>query len=159
MYDQIREDILYIMLYAVVTAMAIIASCYLLFRRGNAFAPDITTPARLRRWTAAFFASLALNHMWYMPIFFHISSEDTMMIDLIGGLLDSMILFPLAIAVLLAMLQDSRRPLWPVAVMAAPLVGSLAARQLCRSGAQRGVAEFRGASHHYIGVRSLCLHQ
>ena len=122
MYDQIREDILYIMLYAVVTAMAIIASCYLLFRRGNAFAPDITTPARLRRWTAAFFASLALNHMWYMPIFFHISSEDTMMIDLTGGLLDSMILFPLAIAVLLAMLQDSRRPLWPVAVMAAPLV-------------------------------------
>ena len=102
--------------------MAIIASCYLLFRRGNAFAPDITTPARLRRWTAAFFASLALNHMWYMPIFFHISSEDTMMIDLTGGLLDSMILFPLAIAVLLAMLQDSRRPLWPVAVMAAPLV-------------------------------------
>ena len=113
------------MLYAVVTAMAIIASCYLLFRRGNAFAPDITTPARLRRWTAAFFASLALNHMWYMPIFFHISSEDTMMIDLIGGLLDSMILFPLAIAVLLAMLQDSRRPLWPVAVMAAPLVALL----------------------------------
>lgn len=45
-----------------------------------------------------------------------------MMIDLTGGLLDSMILFPLAIAVLLAMLQDSRRPLWPVAVMAAPLV-------------------------------------
>ena len=31
MYNQIREDTLYIMLYAVVTAMAMLASCYLLF--------------------------------------------------------------------------------------------------------------------------------
>ena len=42
--------------------------------------------------------------------------------DLIGGLLDSITLFPVAIVVLLAMLQDRRRPLWPVAVMMAPLV-------------------------------------
>ena len=69
MYDQIGQDTLYIVLYAVVTVTALQASCYLLFRRGNAFAPDITTPARLRRWTAAFFASFALNHVWYMPIF------------------------------------------------------------------------------------------
>ena len=61
MYDQIRQDTLYIMLYAVVTAMSMLACCYLLFRRGNAFAPDITTPARLRRWTAVFFAAFALN--------------------------------------------------------------------------------------------------
>ncbi len=44
------------MLYAVVTAMAMLASCYLLFRRGNVFSTDITPPARLRRWAAAFFA-------------------------------------------------------------------------------------------------------
>ena len=36
MYEQIREDTLYIMLYAVVTATALIASCYLLFCQGNA---------------------------------------------------------------------------------------------------------------------------
>ena len=42
MYEQIREDTLYIMLYAVVTATALIASCYLLFRQGNAFARDVT---------------------------------------------------------------------------------------------------------------------
>ena len=40
MYDQIREDSLYSILYSVVTAMAAMASFYLLFRRGNAFAPD-----------------------------------------------------------------------------------------------------------------------
>ena len=120
MYDQIREDTLFIILYSVVTAMAAMASCYLLFRRANAIAPDITTPVRLRRWTAAFFAAFALNHVWYMPIFFLSSSEDIRLCDLIGGLLDSMTVFPLMIVVLFTMLQDRRRPLWPIAVMVAP---------------------------------------
>ncbi len=122
MYDQIREDTFFIMLYAVVMATALLASCYLLFRRANAIAPDVTPPARLRRWTAAFFAVFFVDHVWYMPLFFLTSSEDIIMNDLIGGLLDSITLFPVAIVVLLAMLQDRRRPLWPVAVMMAPLV-------------------------------------
>ena len=122
MYDQIREDHLYIILYAMVTAMAMMASCYLLFRRGNAIAPDITSSARLRRWTGVFFAAAALNHVWYMPIFFLSSSEDIVMTDLIGGLLDFMTVFPLAITILFVMLQDRRRPLWPVIVMMVPLV-------------------------------------
>ena len=122
MYDQIREDTLYILLYGVVTATALIASCYLLFRRSNAIAPDVTSSVRLRRWTGLFFASTVLNHVWYMPIFFLSSSENIVMTDLIGGLLDSMTVFPLAIIVLFVMLQDRRRPLWPVAVMMAPLV-------------------------------------
>ena len=122
MYSQIKEDALFIMLYGVVTAMAIIASCYLLFRRANAIAPDITPPVRLRRWTAAFIASIALNHVWYMPIMFLTSSEDIRLCDLVGGLLDCMTVIPLAIVVLMTMLQDRRRPLWPVAVMVAPLV-------------------------------------
>ena len=122
MYDQIREDIFYIMLYAIVTALAMLASCYLLFRQGNAFAKDVTPPIRLRRWTAAFFAALVLNHVVYMPIFFLSSSEDIMTIDLIGGFLDCMALFPVAIIVLFAMLQDHRRPLWPVAAMFVPLI-------------------------------------
>ncbi len=121
MYDQIREDHLYIMLYAVVTTMAMMACCYLLFRRANAIAPDITSSARLRRWAGVFFASIALNHVWYMPIAFLSASEDIVMTDLIGGLLDFMTVFPLAIAVLFVMLQDRRRPLWPVAVMMAPI--------------------------------------
>ena len=122
MYDQIREDTLFIILYSVVTAMAMMASCYLLFRRANAIAPDVTPPARLRRWAAALFAAITFNHLWYMPMFFLTSSEDITMIDLWGGLLDCMIVFPLTIVVMFAMLQDRRRPLWPVAVMFAPLV-------------------------------------
>ena len=122
MYDQIRVDILFIIFYAGVTFMAMMASCYLLLRRGNAIAPEITPPARLRRWTGIFFASIALNHVCYMPIFFLSSSEDILMNDLIGGLLDSMTVIPLAIVVLFAMLQDRRRPLWTIAVIVAPLV-------------------------------------
>ena len=122
MYDHIREDILFGMLYAVVAVLSLIACCYLLFRQGNAFARDVTPPVRLRRWTAAYFAAAALGHLWYMPIFFLTSSEDIMMTDLVGGLLDSMILFPLAIIVMLNMLQDRRRPLWPIALMIAPFV-------------------------------------
>ena len=122
MYEQISGDTLYLMFYAGVMVLNLIACCYLLFRRGNAFAADITTPVRLRRWVAAFFASIALNHVWYMPIGFLTSYEDIKMIDLVGGLLDSMTFMPLAIIVLLTMLQDRRRPLWPVALMFAPLV-------------------------------------
>ena len=122
MYEQIREDTLFIILYAGVTFMAMMASCYLLLRRANAIAPDVTPPLRLRRWTSALFASIALSHVWYMPIFFLSSSEDIKLCDLIGGLLDSLTYFPLAIVVLFAMLQDRRRPLWPVAVMMAPMI-------------------------------------
>ena len=70
MYNQLREDPLYIMLYAVVITMALLACCYLLFRRANAIAPDVTPPVRLRRWTAALFAVFVVNHVWYMgPLF------------------------------------------------------------------------------------------
>ena len=122
MYDQIKGNTLYIMLYAAVMTMAVMACCYLLFRKANAIAPDVTPPARLRRWSAAFFAALALNHVWYMPLFFLTSSDAVLLADLIGGLLDTMSVFPLAIMVMLVMLQDRRRPLWPVIVVLLPVV-------------------------------------
>jgi AraC-like DNA-binding protein len=126
MYDQIGQDTLYIVLYAVVTVTALQASCYLLFRRGNAFAPGITPPVRLRRWTAAFFAAIALCHLWYLPTCFLTSSDDMMLGSFIAGLLDCMTVIPLTIVVFLAMLQDRRRPLWPVALAVAPLIAGLA---------------------------------
>lgn len=122
MFDQIKEDTLFIIFYSMVTAMAMFAGCYLYFRKGNAFAPDITPPAPLRKWTAAFFAFLALNHMWYMPILFLESEEDIFLNDLIGGVLDTMTVIPLLIVVMQSMLQDRVRPLWPIAASIAPLV-------------------------------------
>ena len=58
------EWILYIMLYGGAAVAALIACIYLVLRRGNAFAPGVTPPVRLRRWTAAFFAVSFLGHIW-----------------------------------------------------------------------------------------------
>jgi AraC-like DNA-binding protein len=127
MYDQeFQGDVLYMMLYAVVAVLNLVASCYLLFRRGNAFAPDITSPTRLRRWTGVFFAAMTLSHLWYMPSIYLTSSEDKMLCYDIGGMLDCMTTFPLAIVILFTMLQDRRRPLWLAFVMVIPLVVLLA---------------------------------
>ena len=133
MYDQARGDILFVILYSVVMAMALLSGCYLLFNKANAFVTGITPPLRLRRWTGVFLVSLALNQVWCMQLFFFSSSEDIEMVDLIGGLIQSVTLLPLAIVVLLAMLQDRRRPLWPFALMIAPAVAGMAACVVSRS--------------------------
>ena len=125
MYDQIREDTLFFMFYAAAAMLALNACCYLLFRRANAIAPDVKSPVRLRRWTAALFAAIALCHLWYLPTYFLSSNDDKLLGSLITGLLDNMTVFPLTIIVLLTMLQDRKRPLWPVAVMMAPIVVGL----------------------------------
>ena len=114
------------MLYAVVAVLNLVASCYLLFRRGNAIAPDITSPIRLRRWTGVFFTAMTLSHLWYMPSIYLTSSEDKMLCYDIGGMLDCMTTFPLAIVILITMLQDRRRTLWLAFVMVIPLVVILA---------------------------------
>ena len=134
MYKQlVPADVLFFMLYAAMAVVALIACIYLLFRRGNAFDATISSPLRLRRWTAAFFASLALSHVWYLPIVFLRSEDDVMLAYLIGGLLDCLTILPLSIIMLLSMLQDRRRPLWPVVVAVLPLVALCAIFIACRS--------------------------
>ena len=87
MYEQILEDAIFVMLYAVVTVLAALGCVYLLFRRGNAFA----------------------------------------------GLLDCLLTIPVALVVMLCMLQDKRRPLWPVWAAVAPLVILMAWSVVTRS--------------------------
>jgi len=82
----VRSDALFIMLYAVAMAMAMLASCYLLFRRGNAIAPDVTSSVCLRRWTTAFFTAMTLSHIWYLPVALLTSNEDVMMTDEMPGM-------------------------------------------------------------------------
>ena len=106
--------------------LSLIASLYLWFRRANAIAPDVTSPVRLRLWTAALFASMTLSHVWYIMGAFLISDDDIILHDLAGGLLDSMTAVPLSIVIMFCMLQDRRRPLWPAWVMVAPLAVGIA---------------------------------
>ena len=126
MFEQlIREDDLYMILYGASAMLSLVSCCYLLFRRANAIAPDITSPVHLRRWAAAFFASLTLSHLWYLPIFYLTSAADIMLCNTIGGTLDFLTIIPFAVIVLLSMLQDRRRPLWPAFVLFMPLVVGL----------------------------------
>jgi AraC-like DNA-binding protein len=122
MYEQILEDAIFGMLYAVVTVLAALGCVYLLFRRGNAFAADVTPPLRLRRWAAAFLTVIALGHVWYLPGTMMADGEAVERWTLIGGLLDCLLTIPVALVVMLCMLQDKRRPLWPVWLAMVPLV-------------------------------------
>jgi len=122
MYEQIREDAIFGMLYAVVTVLAALGCVYLLFRRGNAFAADVTPPLRLRRWAAAFLTVIALGHVWYLPGTMMADGEAVERWTLIGALLDCLLTIPVALVVMLCMLQDKRRPLCPVWLAMVPLV-------------------------------------
>ena len=134
MYEQeFQGDVFYMMFYAAVAALNLVACCYLLFRRGNAFAPDITSPLRLRHWTAVFFAFMTLSHLWYMPSIYLTSSDDRMLCYNVGGMLDCMTTFPLAIVILLTMLQDRQRPLWPAWLIVTPSVVIMALNIVSRS--------------------------
>ena len=121
-----QEEFLFYILYTGAAVLSLIASLYLWFRRANAIAPDVTSPVRLRRWTAALFASMTLSHVWYIMGAFLISDDDIILHDLAGGLLDSMTAVPLSIVIMFCMLQDRRRPLWPAWVMVAPLAVGIA---------------------------------
>ncbi len=99
--------------------MSAVLFLYLLLCRGKAIAPDITPPARLRRWAAALFGIMAMVHVWW--ILFYTYLDDTQ--SLVYGLLvaiDCMALSLVFVGTLLAMLQDRRRPLWPIVVVMTP---------------------------------------
>lgn len=120
--------ILFFIIYGVTGAVQLIAALYLLLRRGNAFAPEVTPPVRLRRWAAAFFGVLALGHVWWY--FVYITSADChSMGDLLHSAgyvtavaLDFVTLQTTIAGVLLAMLQDRRRPVWPAFVATIPFI-------------------------------------
>lgn len=112
-------SVLYLQLHGAGTAVATMLCLYLLLCRGKAIAPNITPPARLRRWAAALFGVMALAHVWW--ILFYTYSDDTR--SVIYGLLvaiDCMALPPVFVGTLLNMLQDRRRPLWPIFVVMTP---------------------------------------
>ena len=98
MYNPSWEVIIFLLFYASVAMLSLIASCYLFFRRSNAIAPDVTPPVRLRQWTAAFFAAITLCHLWYLPTYFLSSSSDMAQGYRIAALFDSMTVIPLTIA-------------------------------------------------------------
>jgi AraC-like DNA-binding protein len=120
--------ILFFIIYGVTGAVSLIAALYLLLRRGNAFAPEVTPPVRLRHWAAAFFGVSALSYVWWYFVYITIADCHSMG-DLLHSAgyvtavaLDFVTLQTTIAGMLLAMLQDRRRPVWPAFVATIPFM-------------------------------------
>ncbi len=116
-----NELILFFVLYGITGTVPAIAAIYLLLRRGNAFAPEVTPPVRLRRWAATFFAVSALAHVWWY-LFYVYSCDINSVAYVTVVVLDCATLLVTIAGMLLAMLQDRRRPVWPAFAAMIPLV-------------------------------------
>ena len=115
------ETILFYILYGITGVVPLIAALYLLLRRGNAIAPGVTPPVRLRRWAASFFAVLALAHVWWLLLFIY-SGDLHSVSYLVLAMVDCVLLFVFFAGMLFAMLQDRRRPVWPALAAMIPFV-------------------------------------
>ena len=123
MYDQqqVFSDSFYLIVFGGAMILALIGCIYLLFRRSNAFAPEVTPPLRLRRWVAAFFVVMLLSHIsWYVFVKYGFFGDSLTGI-IVAAALDCMVLIPLIMGMLQAMLQDRRRPLWPFFLATLPV--------------------------------------
>ena len=116
------QDIFFIMLYGMAGFFALLAGMYLLLRRGNAFAADVRSSRVLRRLTAAFMAVIVASHVWWYVIGIYWLADDRLVRNIINIVLDYTTLIPMVMAVLLAMLQDRRRLIWPWLLAQVPIV-------------------------------------
>lgn len=119
---QSLQDFIFLMLYGGAAMLALAAGLYLWLRRSNAIAPDVTPPRTLRRWTAAFFITAALSHVWWYVLGVHWMTDDRLVRNMVVIMLDRITLVPLVVAMLLCMLQDRRRRLWPWVLAHVPVV-------------------------------------
>lgn len=115
------QSILFFVLFGVTGVVPLLAALYLLLRPYNTFSADIKPPVRLRRWTAAFFAFTALSHLWWLLFLIYSNNMDSLGYQLIV-LTDTMLLLTTIAGTMLSMLQDRRRPMWPMLVAMLPFV-------------------------------------
>lgn len=126
-YDQIpAKVILFFIIYGVTAVVPLLAALYLLLRRSNAIAPDVTPPLRLRRWAASFFIASALGHVWWY-LFLVYSCDIHSACYVVVAVVDCFGMLTTITGTLLAMLQDHKRPVWPVVAALTPylVIGAL----------------------------------
>ena len=105
---------LYLILYGGVFMLALLSTLYLLFSKVNIVLPGNQPPRELRFWTAIFLAVDALSHIWWIPLGNLFTTEYSFERNAMGMLLDGITIYPTMMIVLLRMLQDKRRPAWPL---------------------------------------------
>lgn len=138
------NDVLFLMLYIGAGCLALLAAVYLLLRRRNLFMQEvgpenlltidlpsgrklrlchpIRASLRLRRWTAALLLAMAASHVWWYGVGQWCLEDDWLVRTITVIMLDQSVLIPLVMGVLLAMLQDRRRMLWPWLLVQVPVV-------------------------------------
>ena len=116
--QEILQDTGFVILYGGVIMLSVVAALYLLLRRGNAIAPEVKSPVRLRRWAGAFLLASALSHVFWLFYAYHPSL--TAYVTICG--LDLLLFIPTIAGILLSMLQDRRRPVWPVLAALVPAI-------------------------------------
>ena len=119
------QSILFFVLFGVTGVVPLLAALYLLLRPYNTFSADIKPPVRLRRWAASFFAFTTLTHVWWLLFIIFSLDFESLCYQLIV-LTDTMLLLTTIAGTMLSMLQDRRRPMWPVLVAMLPFVGLVA---------------------------------
>ena len=122
--EQSIQDLIFLMLYGGIAMLAIAAGVYLWMRQSNAIAPAVTPPKSLRRWTAAFFFMAAISHVWWYVIGIYWLSDDRLVRNIICVMLDHITLVPLVIALLLRLLQDQQRRIWPWVMTQTLIIGA-----------------------------------
>lgn len=115
------QSILFFVLFGVTGVVPLLAALYLLLRPYNTFSADINPPVRLRRWAASFFAFTTLTHVWWLLFIIFSLDLESLCYQLIV-LTDTMLLLTTIAGTMLSMLQDRRRPMWPVLVAMLPFV-------------------------------------
>lgn len=120
--QQSLQDTLFLMLYGGVAILALVIGLYLWLRRSNAIASDVTPPMALRLWTTVFFVTVALSHVWWYVLGVYWLTDDRLIRDIVAVTLDHITLVPLVMSLLLRMLQDRQRPLWPWGLVQLPIV-------------------------------------
>ena len=115
-------DYPYLILYGGAAMLALVACCYLLLSRVNIFAPSVRPSRELRWWAALFMAAVAMSHVWWTVLGIVWFEDDWLVRNALAITLDSATLVPSMMCLLLRMLQDRRRPLWPVALLMIPPV-------------------------------------
>ena len=115
-------DILFMMLYGATAMLTLAVALYLLLRRTNAFAPAVTPPRAVRRWAAALLLIATASHVWWYVFGTYWLTDDRSARNIVLIMLDHITLVPPAITLLLSMLQDRRRKLWPWLVAEVPIV-------------------------------------